>query len=98
VSADKQHSEARVIIDWADAGITDPVIDFMGLVIWLGPTFVAQVIDNYDRATDADFLDRVVILTRAKALIRVGQVLTKERNYPMRIVLAQLRAAFGNSA
>jgi hypothetical protein len=70
----------------------------MGLVIWLGPTFVAQVIDNYDRATDTEFLDRIVILSRAKALIRVAQVLTKERNYPMRIVLAQLHAAFRESA
>ena len=32
------------VIDWADARISDPATDLAGLAIWLGPSFVREVL------------------------------------------------------
>jgi aminoglycoside phosphotransferase (APT) family kinase protein len=36
------------VIDWSDASISDPVVDFVGLCHWGGAPFARAVLDAYD--------------------------------------------------
>ena len=56
------------LIDWADAIVGDPVLDFVGL-IQIGPWhFVREVLAAYRGPTDDAFFDRVVWATRTLTL------------------------------
>ena len=47
------------IIDWSDAGIGDPAIDFAGLLHEPGEDFAEEVLSYYAGETGADFMSRV---------------------------------------
>jgi aminoglycoside 2''-phosphotransferase len=52
------------IIDWADAAIGDPAIDFVGLLWACGPDFTRQVLASYGGPVDEAFWSRVGFYTR----------------------------------
>jgi aminoglycoside phosphotransferase (APT) family kinase protein len=56
------------VIDWEAAGIGDPAADFAGLSTWLGPEFVRDALDNYERPIDPGFRHRVRCRTVWNAL------------------------------
>lgn len=47
------------VIDWGNAAVGDPALDFMTLVLWRGWGFMHRVLTAYDLPTDDGFLDRV---------------------------------------
>ena len=46
------------IIDWGDACLFDPAVDFAGIWGWLGESFVRRVLDGYEGEVDGGFLER----------------------------------------
>src|SRR5262249_50701735 len=47
------------IIDWGDAAIGDPAIDFTGLLATYGEDFTERVLAHYQGEVDASFCDRM---------------------------------------
>lgn len=47
------------VIDWGDACIGDPALDFTGLLVSCGADFVAQVMESYTKPVDASFWERM---------------------------------------
>ncbi len=47
------------VIDWGNAAIGDPAIDFIWLVCWRGWSFTHAVLDAYGAPREGDFVDRV---------------------------------------
>jgi aminoglycoside phosphotransferase (APT) family kinase protein len=85
------------IIDWTDAAIADPALDLGGLVIWLGPSFVREVLQSYGGPADEGTADRAIFLGRGRLLTYLDGVLAGTEGAPPRgVVEAQLRAAFGD--
>jgi aminoglycoside 2''-phosphotransferase len=48
------------VIDWGDARIGDPALDFTGLLAACGADFVRQVLETYARLVDGRFWERMV--------------------------------------
>lgn len=46
------------IIDWGEAQIGDPALDFAGLYYWRGRAFVDRVLEHYTGPVDAGLVDR----------------------------------------
>jgi aminoglycoside phosphotransferase (APT) family kinase protein len=82
------------VIDWSDATITDPLLDFAGLAIWLGGGFVRQVLAHYTRPADGAFLERVRFYARCFTLDRLGWYLTNRFDAPLELLKTQARWAF----
>ena len=47
------------VIDWSDAALGDPAVDFVGLECWGGRALTARALAAYGGPVDAGFLDRV---------------------------------------
>ena len=60
------------IVDWGNAAIGDPALDFVPLVLWRGWEFAQAVVAAYGLRTDQDFVARI----RRKAQIQALQWLT----------------------
>lgn len=60
------------VIDWGNAAIGDPALDFVPLVLWRGWEFARAVARVYGLSTDHDFVDRI----RRHAQIQALQWLT----------------------
>lgn len=56
------------LIDWGDAMVGDPVLDFVGLIQLGGWSFVRDVVDDYGGEMDAAFFDRTVWAARTLTL------------------------------
>jgi aminoglycoside phosphotransferase (APT) family kinase protein len=56
------------VIDWGNAAIGDPALDFMWLVLWRGWRFMHTVLDAYQLPIDDGFLDRVRLHAQIRAL------------------------------
>ena len=82
------------IIDWADCCITDPLLDFTGLMIWLGEGFVRQVLERYTCAVDEHFMERVCFYARCFTLDNLGWQLTTDWSAPLELLKTQTRWAF----
>ncbi len=82
------------IVDWADASITDPAVDFAGLAIWLGPSFVREVLGVYTGPADEGTFHRALFLARAGLLGYLGAMLEGATTASIPLLDAQLRAAF----
>jgi aminoglycoside phosphotransferase (APT) family kinase protein len=80
------------VIDWGNAAVGDPALDFMTLVLWRGWEFVRRVLGVYEMPTDDEFLDRV----RAHAQIQALQALTESvrRRTDLEPHLSWVRNAF----
>ena len=82
------------IVDWADASIADPAVDFAGLAIWLGPSFVREVLGVYTGPADEVTFHRALFLARAGLLSYLGAMLEGTTTASIPVLDAQLRAAF----
>ena len=56
------------VIDWSDAAISDPAVDFARLLRDFGPAFLDDAVTSYGGAPDEGFRDRVLFLARCAAL------------------------------
>jgi aminoglycoside phosphotransferase (APT) family kinase protein len=82
------------IVDWADMCLTDPLLDFTGLMIWLGEPFVRQVLDHYELPADESFLARVCFYSRCFTLRNLGERLNGTSDAPLDLLLTQMRWTF----
>jgi aminoglycoside 2''-phosphotransferase len=64
------------VIDWGDAGIDDPAVDFAGISRQLGEDFARQMLAAYHLPLDASFLRRMDIYARMEPFheIHFGQL------------------------
>jgi aminoglycoside phosphotransferase (APT) family kinase protein len=85
------------VIDWGDAGLSDPTGDFGGLYAWLGPEFVRQVLVDYGQPWDELFFDQIAFRARCFALINYGWSL-RERATTSANRLPMVYTAFGVSS
>lgn len=56
------------VIDWGNAAVGDPALDFMTLVLWRGWEFTYRALGAYELPTDDGFLDRVRYHAQLQAL------------------------------
>jgi aminoglycoside phosphotransferase (APT) family kinase protein len=56
------------VIDWGNAAIGDPALDFVPLVLARGWKFASAVFQAYRQPVDGDFLDRVAFTAQVQAL------------------------------
>ena len=56
------------VIDWSNAAVGDPALDFMTLVLWRGWAFMHGALATYALPTDDGFLDRVRYHAQTQAL------------------------------
>jgi aminoglycoside phosphotransferase (APT) family kinase protein len=82
------------IIDWTDARISDPATDLAGLAIWLGPSFVREVLASYRGPADDGLYHRAVFHARAALLSCLDAQLDGRSSASVALLDAQLRAAF----
>lgn len=47
------------VIDWGNAAIGDPALDFMWLLVWRGWSFVESVLESYELSIGPEFIDRI---------------------------------------
>lgn len=96
VMVDPRTGRLTGVIDWGNAAIGDPAVDFVGLVLWRGWGFAESVVDAYRGTVEEGFLDRV----RYHAQIRALEWLTdtiKRRGDPA-LHLRWVRNAFSLGA
>ena len=86
------------ILDWADACVSDPMVDFMGLISWLGPEFAWEVLGHYRRPVDPDFFVRAVYWARCFALDDVAQRVQGRSDVPLKVLQARLVRAFSGES
>jgi aminoglycoside 2''-phosphotransferase len=60
---DTHRASVSAVIDWGDAAIGDPALDFAGLLLDLGEPFATAVLAGYAGATDATFRRRMAFYT-----------------------------------
>jgi aminoglycoside phosphotransferase (APT) family kinase protein len=84
------------IIDWADVCVCDPAVDLAGLAIWLGPSFVREVLAAYDGPADEGTYHRAVFRARQGLLSFLDAQLAGTTTASIPLLDAQLRAAFGD--
>lgn len=57
------------MIDWSDAAVTDPALDFARLYRDFGPGFLTQVVNAYGGLPETDDVrERITIFARCAAL------------------------------
>lgn len=56
------------IIDWTDAALGDPALDFVGVVACLGWAFAEDLLRSYERPVDDAFRTRLSFLARVMSL------------------------------
>ena len=56
------------VIDWTNAALGDPALDFMTLVLWRGWAFMHRALGAYELPVDDGFLDRVRYHAQLQAL------------------------------
>ena len=56
------------ILDWSDAAVSDPAVDFARLLRDFGPAFLDDVVASYGGPPDEGFADRVLFVARCAAL------------------------------
>lgn len=84
------------LIDWTDAALADPVLDFVVLVAWRGWRFLREVLQAYPLGTDSDFLGRLEFQTRVRSLHWLASSLAQGTDSAKHI--RWVATAFGGSA
>lgn len=69
--------ELRGLIDWTDAAISDPVLDFLFLVTWGGWSFAESVLDSYTVELAAGFRERLLFLARVASLVWLAEAVER---------------------
>jgi aminoglycoside 2''-phosphotransferase len=80
------------VIDWGNAAIGDPALDFMSLVLWRGWRFMHAVLRTYQLPLDEGFLDRVRLHSQLAALQWLTDSIRRRMNPELH--LSWLRNAF----
>ena len=70
---DSASGSVSAIIDWSDAVIGDPAIDFAALYPWLGTSGVQSVLTSYSRPIDDQLLARARYLAVGQSLRDITQ-------------------------
>lgn len=73
VLLDPRSGNVSAIIDWSDAVIGDPAIDFSALYPWLGTSGVQSVLASYSRPIDDQVLARARYLVIGQSLRDITQ-------------------------
>lgn len=70
------------VLDWTDAMVTDPVVDFVGLITVGEYRFIAQVVSAYvshgGEGVDGNFWERLIWLCRILVLTWLGEALQED--------------------
>lgn len=69
ILVDPESGRLAGVIDWGNAAVGDPALDFMWLVVWRGWPFAQAVLGNYARPVDAAFVRRVERKAELQALL-----------------------------
>ena len=83
------------LIDWTDAIVTDPAVDFVGLITIAGWPFIDQVLDSYSLPRDPEFVPRLEWLARAHTLRWLAEAV--ENNETTERHLTWVQRAFADS-
>ena len=78
---DDEHRDLLGVIDWGDAAVGDPAIDFVGLMRSYGSEFTWRVVEAYGASgarVDGDLLRRVRQLAAVVPFYAVRHALTAE--------------------
>jgi aminoglycoside phosphotransferase (APT) family kinase protein len=69
------------IIDWGDAAIGDPAVDFAGLYTWYGEIWLESVLESYLGPLDSEVISRTRYLATCFAIhtLALGQDLDRPR-------------------
>ncbi len=94
---DSGSGKVSAIIDWSDAVIGDPAIDFAALYPWLGPSGVQRVLASYSRPIDDQVLVRARYMAVGQSLRDITQGGEEARpEWTVRGLAALRRALRGN--
>ena len=66
------------LIDWTDAIVTDPAVDFAGLITIAGWPFIDQVLANYPLPVDPEFVPRLQWLARVQTLLWLAEAVEND--------------------
>lgn len=84
------------IIDWGDASIGDPALDFTGLLRVYGRDFAEQVLGKYQRETDSTFWQRLVFYSRRVPFSKILYGVNMTDEAKLKLGLEQLHAEMPN--
>jgi aminoglycoside 2''-phosphotransferase len=73
ILVDPPTGQPLALLDFGDVAFGDPVIDFVGPFVWLGESFVKQVLESYETEIGVGFWDRLRFYAKAKALVWLGE-------------------------
>lgn len=65
------------LLDWTDAALGDPVVDFVFLATWGGWPLVESVLGFYEPPVDEGFTERLRFLARTCALVWLGEAVER---------------------
>lgn len=68
------------LIDWTDAALADPALDFVFPVTWRGWTFTEALLRSYEPTLDGGFRPRLEHLARVLALLWLHEALEREED------------------
>lgn len=95
VIVDPSSGRLAGVIDWGNAAVGDPALDFMGLVLWRGWGFARRVLDAYGGGpVDEDFVERVRFHAETQAVQWLAD--TVRRRGDSELHLTWVRNAFGS--
>jgi aminoglycoside phosphotransferase (APT) family kinase protein len=82
VIVDPESGRIIGVLDWTDAMVTDPVVDFVGLITVGDYGFIAQVLPAYvshgGTGIDGNFWERLIWWCRTRALTWLGEALQED--------------------
>ncbi len=75
ILVDPRSGSVNGIIDWGDAAISDPAVDFACLYTWYGEKWLEDVLANYSGTSDTEIISRSRYLATCLAIhnITLGQ-------------------------
>ena len=81
ILVDPRSGSVSGIIDWGDAAISDPAVDFAGLYTWYGEKWLEHVLAYYSRTPDTEIISRSRYLATCLAIhnITLGQDLGRSQ-------------------
>jgi len=71
----------NAVIDWGDAAIGDPAVDFAGLYTWYGESWMKSVLEFYPGALDSEVISRARYLATCMAIhgVALGQAVGRPK-------------------
>ncbi len=79
ILVDRGSGRLTGIIDWSDAALGDPALDFVGLVFLGGPAFVESALSVYRPSLDEGFRERLLFLARTLSMKWLADAIRRKR-------------------